>query len=136
MGITCGSVPAKRDELFNKYIPLANKIANNEKKDVPKCVQLEELVSAAYCGLLDAATKYDKEKNDQFPLYGKIRILGEINDYLRKCTWAGRGKKFYGWSLDVPVYGSRSTHLPLQEGLANEYNLTTYECEEFFTNLT
>jgi DNA-directed RNA polymerase specialized sigma subunit len=94
-----------RDELFNQYIPLANKLACKKHKEMPKCVQLDELKSAAYFGLLDAATKYNQDKHSQFPMYARIRILGEINDYLRRCTWGGRNHQFYGWSLDVPVCG-------------------------------
>lgn len=127
----------RRDELFNLYIPLANKIACKKHKDMPKCVQLDELKSAAYFGLLDAATKYNPEKHDQFPVYARIRILGEINDYLRRCTWGGRNHQFYGWSLDVPVYGCRSRRpLPLDEGLTDSFEAATSEAEEFFLDLT
>lgn len=127
----------KRDELFNQYLPLANKIACKKQRDMPKCVQLEELKSAAYFGLLDAATKYNPAKHDQFPVYARIRILGEINDYLRRCTWGGRNRQFYGWSLDVPVYGCRSRRpVPLDEGLTNLPEVANTEAEEFFMDLT
>jgi RNA polymerase sigma factor (sigma-70 family) len=127
----------QRDRLFNQYLPLANKIACKKQRNMPKCVQLEELKSAAYFGLLDAATKYDPEKHDQFPVYARIRILGEINDYLRRCTWGGRNRQFYGWSLDVPVYGCRSRRpVPLDEGLCEQQKMAASEAEEFFVDLT
>lgn len=127
----------KRDELFGQFITLANKIACKKHRDMPKCVQLDELKSAAYLGLLDAATKYNPAKHDQFPVYARIRILGEINDYLRRCTWGGRNHPFYGWSLDVPVYGCNSRRpRALEECLADAPEAMSNEAEEFFMDLT
>lgn len=74
----------ERNELVINYIPLANKIANQKNKLTPKCVSLEELKSAAYFGLLDAANKFNPEANCSFATYAKFRIIGEIKDYLRK----------------------------------------------------
>src|SRR6185437_3356727 len=67
-----------RDKLFHQYLPLANKIACKRHKTMPRCVQIDELKSAAYQGLLDSATKYDEKKDLQFPMYARMRILGEI----------------------------------------------------------
>lgn len=128
----------QRNKLFDQYLPLAQKIACKKHRDMPKCVQLEELKSAAMCGLLDAATKYQPDKHDQFPVYARIRILGEINDHLRRCTWGGRNRQFYGWSLDVPVSGSRGSRrpVPLDEGLTDVPEVAENEAEEFFMDLT
>lgn len=128
---------AVRNELFNQYIPLANKLAYKKHKSMPKCVQLDELKSAAYFGLLDAATKYDHTKHDQFTVYARIRIVGEINDYLRRQAWGGRNHQFYNWSLDVPVYGCRARRpFPLDEGLVDPPESVLSEAEEFFLDLT
>lgn len=74
----------ERNELVINYVPLANKIANQKNKSTPKCVSLDELKSAAYFGLLDAANKFDSELNCSFATYARFRIIGEIKDYLRK----------------------------------------------------
>ncbi len=132
-----GITQQQRDELVMKFMPLANKIACQKHKDLPKCVQLDEVKSAAYYGLLDACGKYEEAKKDRFPLYARIRIIGEINDYLRRCTWGGRNRPIYGWSLDVPVYGSRGRRpLPLEEGLTCLPESSSVESEEFFEELT
>lgn len=67
----------ERNELVIKYIPLAKKIAR-------KFSNLEEVQSAAYYGLIDAANKYNSVYKSSFSSYAKIRISGEIKDYLRK----------------------------------------------------
>lgn len=126
----------KRDKLFHQYISLANKIAYKKGKSLPKCVQLDELKSAAYLGLLDAASRYDEAKHNFFPVYARIRILGEINDYLRKCYWGTRGRYFYGWSLDVRV-ASRSNlkSMSLNEGLMEKKKPDQMEVEDFFNSV-
>ena len=70
----------ERNELIIKYIPLANKIANKFYSSV----FFEEIKSAAYWGLVDAARKFKKDLNCSFFTYAKIRITGEIKDFFRQ----------------------------------------------------
>jgi RNA polymerase sigma factor (sigma-70 family) len=126
----------KRDKLFHEHMSLAEKIASKKQKSVPKCVQLDELRSAAYYGLLDAASRYDESKHDQFPMYATIRIYGEINDYLRKCTWGTRGHQVHSWTLDVPVIGHRPNNfLNLSAGLAEKQEMNSIDTEDFFEDM-
>jgi RNA polymerase sigma factor (sigma-70 family) len=67
--------------LVVEFMPFADSIAANKFKSTPPQIQLDELKSAAYLGLCDAATRYDG-KQDFKPL-AAIRILGQIKDYLR-----------------------------------------------------
>jgi RNA polymerase sigma factor (sigma-70 family) len=78
------------NELIESHLPLANKIAGYKKKGLPRSVQLDELQSAAYFGLVDAAHKYEPERCDNFEGYAKIRIHGAIQDYLRELGWGTR----------------------------------------------
>lgn len=74
----------ERNELVIKYIPLANKLAFQKNKFTSKNICFDELKSAAYMGLVNAANKFDKKYNCSFYTYAKIRILGEICDFIRK----------------------------------------------------
>jgi RNA polymerase sigma factor (sigma-70 family) len=49
-----------------------------------------DLVQAGIVGLIDAANKYDAEKQNSFPTCAKHRIRGAILDNLRKLDWASR----------------------------------------------
>lgn len=60
-------------------------------KKTPRSVNYDELKSAAYMGLVKAASKYDGE-NDFAP-YAFCRMSGEIKDYLRSLAWGGRAKR-------------------------------------------
>jgi RNA polymerase sigma factor for flagellar operon FliA len=70
------------EKLIVDYIPLANSIAFKKKKVLPKKISLDELKSAAYYGLIDAANKFNP-KIGSFYCYASIRINGAIKDHLR-----------------------------------------------------
>jgi RNA polymerase sigma factor (sigma-70 family) len=77
----------ERDTLILNYLPLANKLAWEKKKKVPPCVDIDELKSAAYMGLVKAANRFNPECKVPFPTYARFRIYGEILDYLRELMW-------------------------------------------------
>jgi RNA polymerase sigma factor for flagellar operon FliA len=70
--------------LVENHIVFADKIACQKKKKLPKYIDIEDLKSAAYMGLVKAATKYDNEFGASFTTFAFYRISGEIDDYLRK----------------------------------------------------
>lgn len=88
----------ERNELITNHMSFAERIASVQFKKTPPCVQWDELKSAAYMGLVDAATKYDGSK--PFEIYASFRIFGEIKDYLRTLFWNGRGQSAKVNSLD------------------------------------
>lgn len=92
----------KRNELIIDHMLLANQIAAIQFSKTPPCVQLDELKSAAYMGLVDAAIKYDETK--PFKFYASFRIYGEIKDYLRGLRWTGRKQDIKVYSLDEYDY--------------------------------
>jgi RNA polymerase sigma factor for flagellar operon FliA len=81
---------ARRDALILEHLPLVTAIAAHIQKSLPVHVELDDLVHAGTMGLLEAATKYDSEKQVAFPAYAKHRIRGAILDSLRQLDWASR----------------------------------------------
>lgn len=73
----------ERDSLIRDYIPLANKLAAERKKSVSKSIDLEDLRSAALYGLVKAAHKFNPALSVSFGFYAKVRIIGEIKDFIR-----------------------------------------------------
>ena len=73
------------EKLIVDYIPLANKLAWQKSMTTPKSVTFDELKSAAYMGLVDAAIKF-KPALGSFSNYAKIRISGSIKDHLRHLS--------------------------------------------------
>ncbi len=73
------------EKLVLDYIPLANSIAWKKSQKTPKNVTLEDLKSVAYMALVKAASKFNPNLG-VFSTYAKIRIVGEIKDYLRSLV--------------------------------------------------
>jgi len=80
--MTCLTID-ERNDLVTNYLPLAEKLAWKKNQVTPKSITIDELKSAAYLGLIDAANKFKKDKGS-FGKYASFRINGEIKDYLRE----------------------------------------------------
>lgn len=76
------------EQLIVDYIRFAKSIAARRKRRIPPCVTLEELQSAAYLGLVDAAQRFDGQQ--AFSTFARPRIEGAITDYLRELRWGSR----------------------------------------------
>lgn len=74
----------ERDRLILNYLPLARKMASQTQKKLSFSVDVDELYSAAYFALVEAASKCKTPKQKlSFGAYAKLRIHGQIVDYLR-----------------------------------------------------
>lgn len=79
----------ERHALIMDNVSLAEKIAKSRKKKLTQ-VSYDELRSAAYLGLVEAASNYNPLENDCFPAYAVWRIIGAVRDYLRELSWGSR----------------------------------------------
>ena len=79
----------ERHALVMDHVSLAEKIAKSRKKKLTQ-VSYDELRSAAYLGLVEAAAHYNPQENDCFPAYAVWRIIGAVRDYLRELSWGPR----------------------------------------------
>jgi len=79
----------QRNQLVLDYMPLARSLAYHYKK--PKHITHAEILSAAYLGLVEAATSYEPWRYASFMPH--CRILGAIQDYLRAISWGTRTKR-------------------------------------------
>lgn len=98
----------ERNALVEQHLNLAHCLAKKRHRSVSPCVQFDELLSAAYSGLIDAASKYEEAKAHEkakypFPAYARIRIVGEMNDYLRSCNWGSRKNPQHMLSLNAKI---------------------------------
>lgn len=70
--------------LVETHIELANKLANKKKRSLPRRIDIEELKSAAYLGLVEAALRFNAGRGVSFVTFAYRRIWGAMNDYLRE----------------------------------------------------
>lgn len=84
------------EKLVCNYLPLAHKLASQTRKSLPKGLEIEDVVSAAYFGLVDAANKFKIDRNITFGTYARFRISGEIKDCIRNhCRMQKRFSSCY-----------------------------------------
>jgi len=81
---------ADRDSLVLEHLPLVKVIAARLRTTLPVHVDFDDLVHAGIMGLIDAANKFDSNKQVCFSSYAKHRIRGAILDSLRQLDWASR----------------------------------------------
>jgi hypothetical protein len=74
-------------KLVLEYVPFAENLAAQKKKSLPNFIDLEDLKSAAYLGLVEAANRFDDKQNIAFSTFAYSRISGAIYDYLREQSF-------------------------------------------------
>jgi RNA polymerase sigma-B factor len=76
---------AARDELFERYLPLARRLAARYSNPHEP---LEDLVQVASVGLLGAIDRFDPSRGVHFPAFAIPTILGELKRYFRNTGWS------------------------------------------------
>jgi RNA polymerase sigma-B factor len=80
---------AARDELFERFLPLARGLARRYHRGTEP---LDDLVQVASIGLLAAIRRFDPERGREFTTFAIPTIVGELKRYYRD----------YGWAMKVP----------------------------------
>ena len=78
------------DELLVEHYPLARTIAARMLKRMPPGTDLDELVSIAVVGLMDACSRFDPSRGVAFRTFAKHRMHGAILDAMRSEDWIPR----------------------------------------------
>jgi len=79
-----------RQQLVLKYHAMARAIACRVYHRLPKVVDLDDLISAAVTGLIEAIDRYDPSRKVPFEAYAKHRVHGAVVDSLRAADWVPR----------------------------------------------
>jgi RNA polymerase sigma factor (sigma-70 family) len=95
-------------KLIENHMKIANLIAWDWARKLPRRIDVEELRSAAYFGLVDAATRYDATYGE-FMAFARPRVNGAILDYLRSLGDWGT------WSLEVEGFNGGDTPTLLRD---------------------
>lgn len=80
----------EQDTLILETLPVVGYCVSELIRKVPAHVQREDLASAGYLALTQAARTYDPSRGVPFNRYASTRIRGAILDELRSMDWASR----------------------------------------------
>ena len=82
---------AARDRLVIDHLDWARGIAAAVAKRLPTWFTVEDLVGPAEIGLVQAASRYDSTRNDNFMAYAQQRVYGACIQSVRRREYKERG---------------------------------------------
>lgn len=99
---------------------------------VPAHVTRDELASAGYLALVQAAGAYREEAGVPFPRFAAIRIKGALVDELRSMDWASRGarKRIREYNQTVDHMTSQLARAPKREEIAQTLGVDVAEVDQ------
>ena len=72
----------ERNDLISRHLSFAEALAKKKYRTAPSGIELSDLISAAYFGLVQAANKFDINKGGSFTTYAFYRINGEMYSFI------------------------------------------------------
>ncbi len=79
--------PAVREELVERYLPLARHLA---RRFVGRGETIDDLIQVADLGLLNAIDRFDPDRGVQFTTFAAVTITGELKRHFRDRGWSVR----------------------------------------------
>ncbi len=77
----------QKEQLIEEHLPLVRRIAERLAIGLPSHMQVDDLVSYGYLGLLEAADRYDPSHGVLFSTFASKRIRGAMLDGIRSEDW-------------------------------------------------
>lgn len=79
-----------KSKIIQDHLYLVDILVGRMVTQVPSFMHRDDMKSAGMMGLLDAANKFDPDKNILFKTFAEHRIRGAILDEMRKLDWFSR----------------------------------------------
>lgn len=118
-----------RNELIVSELPHVQYLARRIHEHLPQHILLEDLVHVGVLGLIDAASKYNPNKNASLKSFASFRIRGAILDSLRDLDWGTRRVRQKGRNVaeSVTKLTNKLGRQPVEEEIAKDLDLEISE---------
>lgn len=113
--------PLLRNKLIERYYPLVRYIGERLLSTLPRSIELDDLTSAGFFGLMDAIDGFDLTRGIKFKTYCTTRVRGSILDELRSQDWVPRlvrlkaNKISRAWKTLEARFGREPTEVEMAE---------------------
>jgi RNA polymerase sigma factor FliA len=126
-----------RNELVLQHVSLVKTLAARLARRVPSQVEVGELVSVGFVGLVDAARRYEPSLGVPFDAFARRRIHGAMLDALRGLDWAPRSVRKMRRDVDGAVASARHRlkREPTEKEIVKELNVSTAEYERMLDRI-
>lgn len=81
-----------KQHLVAEHLPFVKAIAARIKEQLPREIELDDLIAYGIQGLLEASERYDDRHGTAFTTFAYYRVRGAIFDGLRGMGWLPRGE--------------------------------------------
>ena len=76
-----------------EFAPLVRRLAHHLAARLPPSVQIDDIIQAGMIGLMDAVSRFDEFRGNQFETYATQRIRGAMLDEVRSNDWLPRSTR-------------------------------------------
>lgn len=114
-----------KEKIIELMLPKIKWLALSIVKDLPKNVDVDDLIQEGVIGLLNALENYDPTKGASIVTYAMKRVRGAMYDYLRKIDWMPRGvrKKVKEVEEAILVLEGKLQRIPDDKEIAEYLNM-------------
>ena len=131
-----GSRQAK-DKILAEYTSLVKYTAQRIALNLPKSVELDDLIGSGVFGLIKAVETFDPGLGFKFETYATHKISGAILDELRAMDWVPRSVRQKSRTVQQAYakLEQRLGRIPYDDEVANELGLSMSEFEELLSEV-
>lgn len=128
-------MPMTEDEtnaLIEKHLPLVKHVLYRVAANFPDHADRDELAQAATLGLVEAAHRYEPERNVPFEHWASVRIRGAILDALRALDFAPRSLRTNAREMEEAraTLSANLGRTPSLQEIAQEMQVSTRQVSE------
>jgi RNA polymerase sigma factor for flagellar operon FliA len=131
------SMGLTKAELIEKYRHKVRIVAVKMARDLPASVDVDDLVSMGFLGLMDAADRFDPKKGVQFSTFAEFRIRGAMLDGLREQDWVPRSARDRMDAVQAAksAVRSRTGQAPSDSEMSEQMQMPLGKFREMMVNL-